>query len=274
MTPGVLLLALLTGTTGQEMKQLRQDFRGSKVNEKLFRFTSPSASRQMKVEPEGLRITLPGDEPNPSPTGIIPRCRIRGDCEITLAYELLRADKPLKGSGVGVSLYLTTDTSSREAVMLTRSNRQRGNLYTCDRMTTNGEGKRQFINRIVLTETRRGQLRLVRRGAMVTCLVAEDASDEFRELHQYELGTEEIVQVRAAADNGKTMCPLEVRFHTFEVRAQELADEPAPLPPPVQPTAGPSELSSSTWQWPLAAVQAGFAVCLVTAGAWIWRRRV
>ena len=72
-----------------------------KINRELFALTGPNAREQMFEEPEGLRIVLPSDAERQDPIGLVTRFPIRGDFEITAAYEILRSDKPSAGYGTG-----------------------------------------------------------------------------------------------------------------------------------------------------------------------------
>jgi RNA polymerase sigma factor (sigma-70 family) len=213
------------GPAPQEMPLIfRQDFRGQKINEKFLKFTPADAQNQIKEEPQGLRISLPGENPKRQPTGVQTTVRIQGDFDIVLSYELLQADQPTKGNGIGVTLYLTTDTPARDAIQLGRVNRKDGKFYACSKMTTDKDGNRPYTGQSFRTEARAGKLRLVRQGAVVTFFVADDGGDGFRELYQCELGREDVISVRAAGDPGSDGSPpLEARLLDLEVRARPAA---------------------------------------------------
>ncbi len=197
----------------------RQDFRGQKIDEKFLKFTPDDAQNQVKEEPQGLRISLPGENLKRQPTGVQTKVRIQGDFDIVLSYELLQADKPTKGNSIGVALYLTTDTATKDAIQLGRFNRKDGSVYTCSKMTTDKEGNRPFTSKSFPTKARAGKLRIVRQGTVATFLVADDDGDGFRELYQCELGREDVLRVRAAADAGnEDSPPLEARLLELEIR--------------------------------------------------------
>jgi hypothetical protein len=262
---GMLLLwtLLLLGPGGlaqdgaTERDFIRQDFRGHILNTQLFQFTSPKAHTLIVEEAEGLRIGLPGTEINPSATGILLKPVVQGDCEITTSYELLRADRPLKGRAVGVTLYVKTP--SDEAIQLGHLHRPDGPSYSCDRYTWDAEKKRRSFGNRFPTEVRSGKLRLVRRGPLVTCLVAPEDQNEFQELQRFDLGTEDLVYVRVAAENAKSADPVEVRIRDFEVRALEV---PLALSPE-----GPRR-----WPFMLALVSFALVVLAGSGCAW-WLRR-
>jgi hypothetical protein len=252
----------------KELKPFRQDFRGQKVNDELMRYMPPNAWQQMKEEPEGLLISIPVKNIKQDPVGVAPKFRVKGDCEITTSYELLKADRPAKGYGQGVSLYITT-TPSKDAVMLANFYRvDEGHVYTCERLTGPNTNRRRIMKPFP-TDARAGKLRLVRRGAFVTCLVAEGNND-FRELHQFELGLEELSLVRAAAHTNDPALPVEVRIHDFEIRPLEVALAVPVLAPP-ETSLPPEERG-----WVLWAELLGLAFVLALAaslGVWLYRRQ-
>ena len=67
-----------------------------------------------KREEAGLRITLPADRTPNQPVGFKTTMVLSGDFEITAAYELLAADPPTTGYGVGVNLGLAPDGARKK----------------------------------------------------------------------------------------------------------------------------------------------------------------
>ena len=99
-----------------------QDFRGKVIDFQSLKFTG--AIEQIHEEPEGLRISLPGNNFTPTATGVKTMFPIGGDLEITASYYLLRLDTPPKGTKdgqAGVFLYLRT-ANPQVAAMLSRFN--------------------------------------------------------------------------------------------------------------------------------------------------------
>src|SRR6185369_12879090 len=92
-----------------------QDFCGRPYDTKLFRTTGSNIAKAIRVEPQGLRITLPPNHVNSLPVGLVSRTRVRGYFEITVAFEILRFDKPTAGKGAGLSLYITTASVTNDA---------------------------------------------------------------------------------------------------------------------------------------------------------------
>jgi hypothetical protein len=243
-------------------QQLRADFRGRPVDERLFLYTGPNARRQMKEEPEGLRISLPApDVQKQQPTGLVLNAPVAGDCRITAAYELLRLERPKEGYGAGVTLYVLTDTPTKEAVMLSHFSRiLEGDVYSCARLSTNAAGKREIRTKYFAAKARAGKLRLTRKGPIVTFSIAEGEGDEFSELQQVEFGTEDLAMVRVAADTGNSATPVEGRLQSLAVQAESLPllDIPAAAP---------------RARWPLYIALASFSVLAFAGCLWIWWSR-
>jgi hypothetical protein len=231
--PLVALMALMVGMAfwlagagdpapkaDKELKFFHQDFRNQKVNDQYWTYEPTDAEQYIKGEPEGLRITIPsGDgEDRWKTVGIRTKFRVRGDCEITISYELLRADRPPAGESfysVGVSIFAMTDSPGGEAALLGRFHRAAGQAYVCQKIFTDAQGKRQYPSKSIRTQARSGKLRLVRRGDVFTYMVAESDADPFHELHQFKLATNELTFIRVAAE---TNDGVDVRIRDFEVR--------------------------------------------------------
>src|SRR5436309_2337978 len=101
-----LTLLLAQGAAADE---LYQDFRGKALNPAVFRTEGPSARSLIKTEPEGLRITLPGEGIN-RPVGLVVVSPIKGDFEVTARYQFLNVEPPRSGFGTGFSIYVAVDT--------------------------------------------------------------------------------------------------------------------------------------------------------------------
>jgi serine/threonine protein kinase len=216
----------------KEQKVFRQDFHGRKVDDRFWSYEPPGAEEHMKEEREGLRITVPrGDSTdNWRTVGLSTKFPVHGDCEITVSYELLRADSPPEGSGylaAGVSLLAMADTPGRDAALLGRFNRADGQLYLCQKIFTDTAGKRQYPTRTSPTAARSGKLRLVRRGDIVTYLAADGEAGVFREISQFKLVASDLANVRVAAEFHDS---VDVRIHDFEIRAFDLPTDGPGLP--------------------------------------------
>ena len=188
----------------------RHDFRGAKINREFLKLATKDSPNRYVQEPEGLRVTPPVVVPRGGPSGVSTTFRLRGDFDVIASYEILQAEIPDIGGPIGVTLYVTTDTPTLDAVMLSRVNRKDGSYYTCSgKMNTPIGQPRVFPppSKMVLTDIRSGQLRLVRQGPTVRFLVADEGADGFHELNRLDLGGEDVLYVRLAVDPGNKDSP-------------------------------------------------------------------
>ena len=61
----------------------------------------------LQSEPQGFRLTLPSKRPDLGPVGLSLATALRGDFEVTTTFEILKAEEPKTGHGVGVLLAIT-----------------------------------------------------------------------------------------------------------------------------------------------------------------------
>jgi hypothetical protein len=258
---------LLLGVAAAE-GEFYQGFRGRIFPRELFKITGPNASELIQPEAEGLRITLPPKEKTAAAVGIEADFPIKGDFEITVGYELLKADPPQAGFGVGLEIYLVTATTTKEAAALYRFVRRGGGeAYGCSRMTTNKEGRRVGIPGFedIPTTAKSGQLRIKRTGTEAVMSAAEGADKDFRELYRFDLTDADIVQLRLAANPGNAPNAVDLRLMDLRVRA---ADVPRSAEPVQDAGASPS--------WPrrnLSVLAALLAAALVIFGLLVWRHK-
>jgi hypothetical protein len=244
-----------------------QDFRGSHPPLPPLELMGADAQALTHPEEEGLRITLPAARQRTDRVGLVLGTRFRGDFEITSGYEILQADQPTEGHGVGFELIIDTDTPRRDAAEVARLVRvNEGNIYCCDRISTDDEGKRTYHLDFFPTDARKGRLRLTRHGREVTLFAAEGAG-EFEELVRYDLGPEDVVRITACAYPGFARNPVDLRIQDLRVHLLS-APEAAALE---RPAVGyPGHRSRG---WLAAAGCLGLVVALAALGVWLVARR-
>jgi len=227
---GVFVVVL--GCLGASQAEYHRDFIKEGFDDVELRLVGPTRAVVTKSEPRGFRITIPAQKSDLAPVGFVPQFKVRGDFEITLAYEILDREKPKSGGGVGVSLYLTSDTPTKEAVHLIRVLSARGNERVwVTRMSTDEEGKRIKLNdEGIPFSSLKGRLRCTRVGSTLTYACAE-AEGPFQEFHSGEFGTEDLNMVRVGVENGNSKLAIGARFTDLSIRADELPG-PATAKPP------------------------------------------
>lgn len=245
------------------------EFRGPSLAEPTFARFGPDAARLVKEEPDGVRITLASaDQPLPS-TGFNCKVPVRGDFEITVGYELLRADPPKGGYGAGAVLNLVADTPARETVSVARRVSPKGDeVYGSDLGSYTPAGEYQHVGRRHPAGARRGKLRASRVGAEVVLAAMADGESAFQELRRGPFTDAPLKVVRVVADPGQGLGTLDVRVTDLHIRA----GSPAAVPPAGDAADLAADGGRGRWLTPAVL---GLAALLAFAGlaAWlVWRR--
>lgn len=255
----------------QRLRQnsLQLDFRGSRGPQKPWKLFGPDAQRLSKPEENGWRITLPADRQNLEPVGLVMTDPVQGNFEITAGYEILQADRPTSGGGVGFEMYLMLATPSQDAIAFYRINRkEEGEGFLCVRMKT-VEGERTHQGEIRPATSKTGQLRVVRQGNEVGFWVA-DGEPTFRELFRYDLGAADLKMVRLGAYTARTPYPVDLRITDLKVAA----DQPAIDQPPRPAASSPGTPQSERRNWLVAAGIIALLIILTFLGLWFLARRL
>jgi hypothetical protein len=231
----------------------------------------PDAIRWIKPEAEGLRITIPDDLPVLEHVGVITTFPIKGDFEITVGFDILRADKPAEGNGVGFELYLLTSSPKGDGLGFYRMRHvKEGEVYSCTRAWTE-DGNRRSSRKFYRASSKSARFRLTRRGSEVTHWVAEGDEAEFRELHRTVLGPDDVKTVTLAAFPGKAQVGLDVRIKDFRVRYGGTAVAASPSGDATAPATTMGNQAPNRTPWLLIGL-AGAG--LVAGGGFVWWRRV
>src|SRR5699024_10653174 len=98
-----IAIAILSG--GAPAQEFYHDFRGRPLPPEFAPF-GDGASTMLRVEEQGLRLTVPKDDGPRGPFGIATKFPVHGDFEITAGYQILHADEPSAGFGVGFTLFV------------------------------------------------------------------------------------------------------------------------------------------------------------------------
>lgn len=263
---GTCLLGLGCWATAEEF---RQSFVNQKFSTDDFKYSGPNARKQVKEGPQGLHIVLPAEVPKQQATGLVFQHPPKGDFEITTTFELVKADPPKSGYGVGAQLYIVMESPNKEAITLGRYSRTKEGHQLVFSRITGPMGKRKVTSKLFSAEALTGQLRLVRVGSEVTALVAREGEKEFQELHRFELGEAPLIMVRVGADPGTVTAdsPFEIRIKDFSVVGTDIT---RPIPPAPEAAEGPSPRKLLLY-----GVAGGSALLLLLGGltAWLFSRR-
>lgn len=239
-------------------EEFHHDLRHGLMNQPLLAPTGPAAAGALRAEPQGLRITLASKRPHLDPVGVHTRFAVRGDFEITAAYELLKADEPPKGFGSGARLFIQFDSPTKDVASLSRVVRPKeGEAFLAYHVRTGTDGKQQQQSRSGKATSATGRLRVVRTGNRLSYQVA-DSREEFRELYSTDVGGGDLLGVSLTATTGGERCGADLRWVDLNVRADRLPSQGGPAPP-------------GRTIWWVGMVVAG--ILLAGTGVAIWRRR-
>jgi hypothetical protein len=97
---------------------------------------------------------------------------------------------------------------------------------------TNAAGKLQTQSQVVPTTAQIGRLRLVRTGTLLSYFASEGLDQEFIPLQQYEVGDENVKEIRLAGTTGGLQAALEARVANLRLRTGSV---PALLPANASP---------------------------------------
>jgi hypothetical protein len=215
------------------------DFRGKPLPPELT--LTPNGSEQfVKSEPEGLRITLPKDRADLAPVELRTRFMLKGDFEITAALEILQAEKPKGGFGVGASIFVNKLEPRAEGATFGWLLRSGGKeLIFWDRgFVKKGEAPQYDIDYRPCTD-KSLRLRLKRTGAQLSYLLGIGLiGDQFEELPPKTFGPNDIERALVRITTGRQRASVDVRLIDLRIRSGAVPAAPIPVvePPPVQPS--------------------------------------
>jgi hypothetical protein len=206
------------------------DFRGKSLPEDLM-LTPAGSDRFVKSEPEGLRITLPKDRKNLAPVVVGTRLGIQGDFEITATLEILQADRPKGGFGVGASLFINKADPAFEGATVGRLVKPDGNAEVFwDRgFGKTKEGLQFDIDQRPCSETKL-RLRLKRTGARLAYFLGKGFdTDVYEALPPKEFGGNDIEKVIVRVSTGQQPMPVDVRLIDLRIRSGAAPATPIPV---------------------------------------------
>jgi hypothetical protein len=249
---------------GAAQAVFHKDFRAGNFDPEVLQ----SVGRGVERDAKGLKLVLDADPDSPHQAGFDTAFPVRGDCEITVSYEVLGGDRPKTGYGVGVGLYAPIDPATQDAVSLARRLMPDGTVqFASDRMTP-VDGKVRHQVKTLPSSSPEGKLRLERVGPTLRYLVADGPDAPFVPIEEVELGTADLCYVRVEGNAGGSEAALDARVLDFSVRAAGL-----PGLPDAGPAPGQAPTRTARRGWLAAAVLMTLLVVLAVLGQWLWARR-
>jgi hypothetical protein len=224
----LLLVAAVVAVAAKPMpEEFSHQFRTGVADDPALRLTGPSAKQVAKPDDRGLRITLSSQRKDKSAIAVNPVLAMRGDCDVTLGFDLLSTEGPLsEQTGAGIVLMVKVAGSDGQAVAVSRLRRPgkdgRGAVDTFGAsLVTRGKYDTKKIPALAPS----GRIRLERDGGVVKVSVADGTDAEFKLIREIPVGTADLYSLSAqcrAASGG-----VDARFVDLTVRAESLIDETA-----------------------------------------------
>jgi len=213
------------------MKTVRRSFRNKQFDAEFFQWSGPSPKKYVRLEDEGLRVTLPAKNGPADAVGVKLRYPVRGDFEVEALFEFIDVATPLlpdgiKGWSAGVSVYCFLNSKERDGIWF-------GKMMEFDKgpsflMGHRVKGAADRFTKFTQSEPSahaRGLARVrgVRKGATIRTFYAEGEAGEFQPWRVLELSDADATIVRFAAD--PVWIPdiaIDVRLIDFAITAQEI----------------------------------------------------
>jgi RNA polymerase sigma factor (sigma-70 family) len=218
-------------------QSVKESFRGGRFNHEFLRWAGPTPQRFIRLEPEGLRITLPPEDGPAQPAGIALRPDVHGDFELEATFELLHVSRPDKDWPVGLSVYFFMDDEEWNGLWFGKMNeRVRGPVFVTGHRTgdrSRGEERISKFNDAVAARGGSGifRLRVARRGSTFRFFAADGETGGFQHLQTLEVSGQDVKIVRFAADPGWSPdVVVDGRLVELTVRAEKLVGYPAHRP--------------------------------------------
>ncbi len=223
-----ILLAVLWATAGdgESQEEFYQCFRGQPLSSKLELLGVPFIKR----ESNGLRLTLPEGRKYLGPIGISTLFAVHGDFDITATFEILHAQEPDVGFGVGAILRIAKQPP-KDSATIGRLVRPAGKeLLLWERSFVDFEGTPTIESGSVPYSGIVGKLRLKRTGSTLEYFYAPDADEQiFQLIHQCEFGTEDLRRVTLSGVTGRESVALDMRWLDLWIRSDGLPVVPGAI---------------------------------------------
>jgi WD40 repeat protein len=217
----------------EKFQEYYHSFKGDEEIGSGYRYDGLEPESCVQFEPAGLRITLPeGVEKKRIGTGLATTFPIKGDFEITMAYEVLQEPEPADaGRGTGLYLWVDLTTPALQRAMLIRMASPGKQFTTWLDLYPEDVGKppAQELRSFPATAMT-GRLRLVRAGGTLFFYVAEGSADKFILIHQHGFSPDDIKEVRIGGQTGGPKAALDFRVTDLRIRAESMPNMPPETP--------------------------------------------
>jgi RNA polymerase sigma factor (sigma-70 family) len=222
------------GTRPSPMQSVTESFRGGRFNRALLKWSGRAPQRFFRLEPEGLRMTLPSQDGPAQPLGVALRPTIRGDFELEATFELLTIDRPEHEGRAGLTVYFFMDDQEWNGLWFGKMNDGlRGAVFVTGQRTGDRSRGEERIDKFTDAVAAGGgsgtfRLRVVRRGSEFRFFAADGETGAFQQLKTVAVSRADVRILRFAAEpGGLRNVMVDGRLVEFTVKAEELVGYPA-----------------------------------------------
>jgi serine/threonine protein kinase len=211
------------GASSGQMKRFYQDLRSVDLTGPYLK----PINKEVEPGPGGVRVLIAGGNDKTPPAGLSLSTILHGDFEITSQFEILKADIPISGFGVGVSLYAQAVGNAKNAVLLARRLLPGAEaMFITERAMGGLDGAEQHRLKSFPARANAGRLRLKRTGPIIHYQIAEGDAKEFAELDQADMGRDDIQCIQISGHTGGSNAELDLRLLELTILAKEMPGLP------------------------------------------------
>lgn len=229
----IWLAIAAVGSTSPAAETYEFDFRGGQFGDPALvsiGYDSPYSMQLIRPERKGLHLTIPGSQGRTRPKlGLFAALKLEGDFEITTDFELVKAETPDVGAGVGANLYLMAEGSLNGATLRRCAAPDGQDAFFVHWALRQADGGRTPEVLYAPAQKREGKLRLTRSGTKLDYLVAEGDDLEFRELKSVDFGPDPIALIQLQAVTDGAAKNVEMYWRSVSIRADKLTRVDIPL---------------------------------------------
>ena len=198
---------------------LLQDFRGAERN--MTNWTVLPPEEFTRAEADGVVIDMPEDAGAVPSAGLGARFSLRGDFELSAAFELIEVPTPKEGFGAGATLAIALADGQGASVQRVKLP-GRGDVYVCHRAVLQSDGAVNHVVEVVSATALAGWVRLARTDGRLSYFAAEGDNPDFRVLHETDFSKAEVRSIHLAAQTGEAPNRVKLRWKEVRVRAEKL----------------------------------------------------
>jgi hypothetical protein len=195
---------------------------------RFFRPEKDAYAQYASTDEQGLRIAVPQGTTT-EPVGIVLKRSLRGDFDISVNYQLLKAEAG-DSWGSGFQVLFKLDTPGHDTVFVARQARGDGQSIVFQHMTDGPDGRRvskksKVVDVDAVLDAARppAKIGFARQGSRLTATYRL-GSESQQALGVFEIGADPVLLVRLAANPERAKYPVDVRVLDFTLRADDMSE--------------------------------------------------